>query len=157
MAKHRNLAVITREIYRKECQKASHGAEKISKHIEQTENLEKINHVLSEYEAHYSFDFSQSLWLPLLSDTPGNFYFLSLRSVNLFGIVDDGGTGNPIQTNFLYDQTTASKGSSEVISMLYLFLMKRNPLGANRRVYFHADNCTAQNKNNALIQFFVWC
>jgi hypothetical protein len=44
-AKHRDLAVITREIYRKECQKADQSAEKISKKIEQNESIEKINHL----------------------------------------------------------------------------------------------------------------
>jgi hypothetical protein len=48
-----------------------------------------------------------------------------LRRINLFGIVDEGGTGNPIQTNRLSDQTTGSKGSSEVVSMLYLFLVHK--------------------------------
>ena len=51
-----------------------------------------------------------------------NFICLRLLSHNIFGIVDDGGIGTPIQTNMLYDQTTASFGSSEVISMLYKFL-----------------------------------
>lgn len=128
--------------------------------MEQNQDIEpnNNNNILSKYEAHYSFDFSQSLWLPQIADTPDKFYFLSLRSINLFGIVDDGGTSKPIQTNFLYDQTTASKGSSEVISMLYLFLTKiRNPSYASRKAYFHADNCTGQNKNNAFIQFLAWC
>jgi hypothetical protein len=41
--------------------------------------------------------------------------------------------------------------------MLYLFEQKRNPLFAFWAVYFHADNCTGQNKNNIMIQFFIWC
>jgi hypothetical protein len=89
-----------------------------------------MKELLSQYEAHYSFDFGKTHWLPQLADTPSQFYDRGLRSINLFGIVDDGGTGNPIQTNFLYDQTTANKGSSEVVSMLYLFEQKRNPLFA---------------------------
>jgi hypothetical protein len=58
----------------------------------------------------------------------------------------------------LYDQTTAGKGSSEVISMLYKFLFQlRNHSYASRNICFHADNCVGQNKNNALIHFFLWC
>lgn len=96
------------------------------------------------------------MW-PQLADTPSQFYFLSLRSINIFGIVDDGGIGTPIQTNMLYDQTTASKGYNEVISMLYKFLQQRHSLFASRNISFHADNCVGQNKNNALIHFFLWC
>ncbi len=93
-----------------------------------------------------------------MADTPGQFYFLSLRSINLFGIVDDGGNGSPLQTNMLYDQTTASKGSSEVVSMLYRFLTHiRSSSFASRRVYFHADNCVGQNKNSTMVHFFIWC
>ena len=155
--KHRNLAMTTREVYKKECKKAKDGAQKIQTLLENGGDIDQMKELLSQYEAHYSFDFSQSLWLPQLAKTNSQFYFLSLLSHNLFGIVDDGGIGNPIQTNFLYDQTTANKGSSEVISMLYLFLRQRNPLFASRKVYFHADNCTGQNKNNIMIQFFIWC
>lgn len=59
-------------------------------------------------------------------------YFRRKRSINLFGIVDDGGTGNSVQTNMLYDQTTAGFGSSEVVSMLYLFLV-------HKRHHFDSD------------------
>jgi len=157
--RHRNLAIATRKVYKTECKRASDGAKKIQQYFDCSDiNQEKVKVLRSKYEAHYSFDFSQSLCLPQLADTPGKFYFLSLRSINLFGIVDDGGTGNPIQTNMLYDQTTASKGSSEVVSMLYLFLVhKRHRFFASRKIYFHADNCAGQNKNSTMIQFFIWC
>ena len=122
LVQHQDLAIATRKVYRIECKKAKEGAEKIKEAIENNISQEKLRTLLSQYEAHYSFDFSQSLWLPQMADTPGQFYFLSLRSINLFGIVDDGGNGSPLQTNMLYDQTTASKGSSEVVSMLYRFL-----------------------------------
>ena len=76
----------------------------------------------------------------------------------LFGIVDDGGEGTPHQFNMLYDQTTAGKGSSEVVSLLYRFLVKeRNPVYASPHVTFHADNCVGQNKNRTVVHFFLWC
>lgn len=155
---HRDLAFATREVYRAECKKAKEGAERIQKALSDNCDKKRLNRLLSQYEAHYSFDFSQNLWLPQLADTPGQFYFLSLRSVNLFGIVDDGGVGSPLQMNMLYDQTTAGKSSSEVVSMLYHFLANlRNPSFASRRVFFHSDNCVGQNKNSTMIQFFLWC
>lgn len=156
--KHRDLAITARNQYRAECKKAKERAEKIQMSLGNNQSKEIVKKLLSDYEAHYSFDFSQSLWLPQMADTPGKFYFLSLRSINLFGIVDDGGTGTPSQINMLYDQTTAGKGSSEVVSMLYRFLFSlRHRSFASRQVYFHADNCVGQNKNSAVIQFFLWC
>ncbi len=156
--KHRDLSVSTRKVYRDECKKAKEGAEKIWKASKKGYPEKKLQKLKEDYEAHYSFDFSQSLWLPQMADTPGQFYFLSLRTVNLFGIVDDGGTGAPLQTNMLYDQTVAGKGSSAVVSMLYYFLTRiRIPMFSSRKICFHADNCVGQNKNSIVIQFFLWC
>jgi len=155
---HRDQAIATRKQYRAECKKAGEGAERIQKALDSSQSKETVGRILSEYEAHYSFDFSQSLWLPQMADTPGQFYFLSLRSVNLFGIVDDGGSGTPSQVNMLYDQTAAGKGSSEVVSMLHRFLTRLRPRQfAARRAYYHADNCVGQNKNSTVVQFFLWC
>ncbi len=155
--KHRELAVETRKVYRSECRRAKEGAERIQRAAERNENKEVTEKLLSQYEAHYSFDFAQNLWLPQIADTQGQFYCRSLRNINLFGIVDDGGTGTPLQTNMLYDQTAAGKGSSETVSMLHLFLTSRKPCFAARRVNFHTDNCVGQNKNNTMIHFFIWC
>lgn len=156
--RHRDLALATRKVYRTECKKARQGAEKIRTASENHSADPTLQRRLGEYESHYSFDFSQSLWLPQMADTPGSFYFLSLRTVHLFGLVDDGGTGSPLQTNMLYEQTTAGKGSSEVVSMVYYFLTRvRDPLFASKRACFHADNCVGQNKNSTMIQFFAWC
>ena len=156
--RHRDLAIATRNVYRAECKKAREGAKKIRKASENNSDDSTLQRLVGEYEAHDSFDFSQSLWLPHMADTPGQFYFLSLRTVNLFGIVDDGGTGSPVQINMLYEQTTAGKGSSEVVSMLYYFLTRvRERLCASKRVCFHADNCVGQHKNSTMIQFLAWC
>lgn len=155
---HRDLAIRARRLYRAECKNAQDGAKGIWQAEQQGAGQPRLQCLLAEYAAHYSFDFAQNLWLPQLADTPGPFYFLSLRSVLLFGIVDDGGIGTPRQTNMLYDQTTAGKGSSEVVSMLYRFLVnERSPHYAARRVAFHADNCVGQNKNSTLVHFFLWC
>jgi len=155
---HRDLAMAARNVYRTECRKAQEGAARLRRALEDRTAPEVLQELLHQYEAHYSFDFAQNLWLPQLADTPSQFYFLGLRSINLFGIVDDGGEGTPRQANMLYDQATAGKGSSEVVSMLYRFLRDvRKPPFAARRLYFHADNCVGQNKNSTLIHFFLWC
>jgi len=85
---HRQLALTTREEYRSECKKARRIAEQIQNASENKREIAKQKELLKDYQAHYSFDFSQSLWLPQMADTPGQFDFLSLRSINLFGIVD---------------------------------------------------------------------
>lgn len=155
---HRDRALAARKAYRKACKQARDGAARLTDALQAGHDTTTLQALRNVYTAHYSFDFAQNLWLPQLADTPGQFYFLSLRSVILFGIVDDGGTGTPHQVNMLYDQTTAGKGSSEVVSMLYHFLIReRHPAYATPHVVFHADNCTGQNKNSTVIHFLLWC
>jgi hypothetical protein len=155
---HRDRALAARKTYRVACKQAREGAARLTKALQTGSDTATVPVLRNAYTAHYSFDFAQNLWLPQLADTPGQFYFLSLRSVILFGIVDDGGTGTPHQVNLLYDQTTAGKGSAEVVSMLYHFLVKeRHPAYATPHVVFHADNCTGQNKNSTVVHFLLWC
>ncbi|DAZ94433.1 TPA: hypothetical protein N0F65_002751 [Lagenidium giganteum] len=73
-------------------------------------------------------DFSQNLTLPSVSQTPSEWYFLSMINY---------------QYNFLYSERKGRKGANEIFSMLH------RPL----RVY--ADNCDGQNKNNFAIRFFL--
>lgn len=155
---HRDRALAARKQYRAACKQARDGAKRLTDAVQAGAGPARLHDLRQAYTAHYSFDFAQNLWLPQLADTPGQFYFLSLRSVILFGIVDDGGDGAPQQVNMLYDQTTAGKGSSEVVSMLYRFLVKdRNPGYASPHVSLHADNCVGQNKNSTVVHFLLWC
>ena len=154
--KHRDPAIATRKVCRDECKKAGEGAEKIRKASENGASEKKLQQLVGDCEAHHSSDFSQSLRLTQMADTPGQFYFLSLRTVSLFGIVDDGGTGSPLQTNMLYDQSVAGKGSSEVVSMPYYFPARiRARMSASKKICLHADNCVGQNKNSTVIQFLI--
>ena len=49
---------------------------------------------------------------------------------------------------------TVIKGANAVISRIH-FLFQHHGLGETD-VFLHADNCTGQNKNNAMIQYLVW-
>jgi hypothetical protein len=97
-------------------------------------------------------DFSQNLTLPSVSSTPSQWYFLSLWAVNMFGIYY---TNRQIQYNYIYDETTASKGSDEVISMLNHFITTLDAAQGPSQLTIYADNCTGQNKNNFVVKFLL--
>jgi hypothetical protein len=55
----------------------------------------------------------------------------------------------------LYDEGEGGKGANSVISLLFHFLCHRTHEAAAIVVHLHADNCSGQNKNNLVMQFFV--
>lgn len=96
-------------------------------------------------------DFSQNLTLPSVSCTPSQWYFLSLWSVNMFGIFF---ANRGIQYNYLYEERTAGKGSDEVISMIDHFV-ETVLRGEYARLVVYADNCSGQNKNNYVLKYLL--
>lgn len=96
-------------------------------------------------------DFSQNLTVPNSTNQPSAWYFMSLWSVSVFGIYcgNDG-----VQTNYVYDERTAGKGSDEVNSMLLCYLRRLVEKGYSK-VTLYADNCTGQNKNNYVVKLLV--
>ncbi|MCG8622471.1 MAG: hypothetical protein MJE68_10825, partial [Proteobacteria bacterium] len=46
------------------------------------------------------------------------------------------------------------KGADCVISLIHHYFVTQTK--GERAAYLHADNCTGQNKNNAVIQYLVW-
>ncbi|ETI48412.1 hypothetical protein F443_07559 [Phytophthora nicotianae P1569] len=97
-------------------------------------------------------DFSQNLTLPSISSTPSQWYFLSLRSVNMFGIYY---ANEAMQYNYVYDETVAGKGTDEVNSMLYHFINRIILPAGFRRLTIYADNCGGQNKNNYVVRMLL--
>ena len=79
---------------------------------------------------------------------PGPIYFLTPRKCGIFGVCC---AALPQQVNFLINEAfDTGKGANAVISMLHYYLENH---GLNATVlHFNADNCTGQNKNNAMIQ-----
>jgi len=102
--------------------------------------------------SHFSFDYSQNLVLPQKSNQPGPFYFYSLKNCYLFGITDESCN---YQMNYLIDEAECAKGSNEVVSMLWHFLLSL-PEKKKKHMIFNADNCIGQNKNNTIMKFFAW-
>ena len=83
---------------------------------------------------------------------PGPIYFLTPRKCSVFGVHCE---AIPRQINFLTDESgEVGKGANSVISRLHYFF-DAHGLGETD-VYLHADNCTGQNKNNAVIDYLMW-
>ena len=96
--------------------------------------------------AHYSFDYAQQIHYPSDPLQPGPIYFLVPRKCSVFGVCCE---AIPRQINFLNDEAgDVGKGANTVISQLNFFF-DNHGLG-EKEVFLHADNCSGQNKNNAI-------
>jgi hypothetical protein len=57
--------------------------------------------------------------------------------------------------NYLIQENeSVGKGADAVISLVHHYF-ENHGLG-EKRVIIHADNCSGQNKNNAMIQYLAW-
>lgn len=88
-------------------------------------------------------------------------YFLTLRKCGIFGVCSE---ALPQQVNYLKDELVdTGKGVNSNISKLQNFFAIYG--SGKEDLYMHADNCTGQSKNNAMIQKVVrhtkfapdWC
>ena len=52
------------------------------------------------------------------------------------------------------EEENVGKGADTTISLVHHYFEKHG-LG-EKRVIIHADNCTGQNKNNAMIMYLAW-
>ena len=105
-----------------------------------------------DIRAHYSFDYAQKVHFPSDPMQPGPIYFLTPRKCSVFGVTCE---AIPRQVNFLSDEAgDCGKGSNTVISQLHYYF-ENHGLG-EKEVFLHADNCTGQNKNNAMLQYLAW-
>ena len=103
-------------------------------------------------QVHYSFDYAQQVHFPSDPLQPGPIYFLTPRKCSVFGVNCE---ALPRQVNFLTDEAgECGKGANNVISRLHFFF-ETHGLG-EKVVFLHADNCTGQNKNNAMIHYLAW-
>ena len=104
-----------------------------------------------DIQVHYS-DYAQQVHFPGDPLQPVPIYFLTPRKCSVFGVNCE---ALPRQVNFLTDEAgECGKGANNVISRLHFFF-KTHGLG-EKVVFLHADNCTGQNKNNAMIQYLAW-
>ncbi|KAE9247762.1 hypothetical protein PF002_g6108 [Phytophthora fragariae] len=106
----------------------------------------------SDEHAVIVMDFSQNLALSSVTSTPSQWYFLSLVNVHMFGIYY---ANKEIQYNYVYDESTAGKGTDEVNSMLHHFTKKIVLPNGHRQLTIYADNCGGQNKNNYVLKMLL--
>lgn len=104
-----------------------------------------------------TIDFAQNVGLPHSTNTPSSWYFLSLISVSVFGAHSYPGG---VQTNFVYSERKAGKGSNAVISLLDTYAVKHGiytrKQGEGKKWVIYADNCGGQNKNNAVLKYLLF-
>lgn len=109
-------------------------------------------HNSNTIKVHYSFDYAQQVHYPSDPLQPGPIYFLTPRKCTVFGVNCE---ALPRQVNFLTDEAgDCGKGANAVISRIHFFF-QHHGLGETD-VFLHTDNCTGQNKNNAMVQYLVW-
>ena len=98
----------------------------------------------------YSFDHAQFVHIPL---QPGPAYFKTARKCEIFGLCCE---GSRIKTNYLIDEAESiGKGANSIISYLHHYLESHGV--GEIDLLLQADNCVGQNKNNAMIQYLMWC
>jgi len=101
---------------------------------------------------HYSWDFAQQVHYPYEDHQVGPIYFKTPRTAQLFGVCCE---ALPRQVNYLIDEADfPGKGADTVISMLQHFFTFYG-LG-ERHLLLTADNCTGQNKNNAVLHYLLY-
>jgi hypothetical protein len=103
-------------------------------------------------------DMSQNGSTPCLAgDQMGDFYYMSPLSHYIFGICEP---ARKFMNNYIWEEGTAGRGANNIISCLYYDLVKRGIIGSTGKPLKHlviaADNCSAQNKNKAMIKFCMW-
>jgi hypothetical protein len=99
-------------------------------------------------------DYAHNINVPhYRGEQPGEIYYLSALTINLFGIVEFLVTPNKLNC-YAYHESTGKKGRNKVASVLMnnLFenkwLMKGNP---GKRLAIAMDNCSGGNKNNHVL------
>ena len=95
---------------------------------------------------HYSYDFAQEVHFPFDSQQTGPEFFKTARKCGIFSVCND---GRNQQVNYIIDEA-----ENPVISLVHHYFAKYGQ--GEKAVYLHANNCTAQNKNNASIQYLMW-
>jgi len=96
-----------------------------------------------------SFDNAQNVCIPHKPDQPGSWYFISMKKVYQFGIVDE---ELDKHTHLLYTDEDTGKGPDEVCSLISWYLDNCH-IRKSKKLILWADNCGGQNKNNTVIQF----
>jgi hypothetical protein len=101
----------------------------------------------------YSFDFAQQVHYPCNPLQQGPIFFKTPRKCGLLGVCCE---AFPKQVNYLLDECVQTgKGANCVISLIHHFF-EFHGLGETY-LHLHADNCSRQNKNSAMMWYLFWC
>jgi hypothetical protein len=142
------------ELARKERQHYQNRVELCEKHFNAISSS-KIKGIFSKgvpKSMHYSWDFAQQLFYPFEAQQVGPIYFKIPRRAQLFGVCCEGASQ---QINYLIDEADfPDKGANTVISLLDHFFSHYS--FKEKQVFLTADNCVAQNKNNALLHYLIY-
>jgi hypothetical protein len=144
---HLRHAKLERDYYRS-CIEQAEKQYKNLPHQQKTTNLPNSKAIVM----HYSWDFAQHVWYPYEDQQVGPIYFKTARKAHLFGVCCEAISR---QVNYLIDEGNfIEKNAATVISLLDHFFATYG-LG-EKHVQLTADNCVAQNKNNALLQYLMY-
>lgn len=147
---HLRLAQQERTFYRARTKMAKQHYKKLV--ANQPERPAQIKASSRNMVAHYSWDFAQQLHYPFENQQVGPIYFKTPRRAQLFGVCNE---GVPRQINYLIDEADfPGKTANTVISLVDHFFAHHG-LG-EKTAYLTADNCVAQNKNNAMLQYLMY-
>ena len=100
-------------------------------------------------------DMAQNGATPYLAgDQMGDFYYMSPLTHYIFGVADP---AKEKMNAYIWEEAHADRGADNVVSCLYHELLRRGIIGniycPIKHLVFGADNCSAQNKNKAMIKF----
>ena len=133
------------------------------RHIQNADAARDLYHKAKETRAPdtgmISFDFARQLDVPdklRLGTMLSYFAELKAYDVNIFGIVNEHEKAHGVQYNLIYGEG-GKHGSHAVVSLLHYFLTSVQPETGNKKVlYVQSDSCQGQNKNNIVLDYFLW-
>jgi hypothetical protein len=104
-------------------------------------------------------DYSQGAELPYFgSEQPGETYYYSPLTVNIFGIVDTSAVEDHLHA-YVYDESEGKKGGRNVCSLLLKHLDDKgllDPEDPFEELVLIMDNCSGQNKNKMVLRLVVY-
>lgn len=127
------------------------------KHIEmknearRIKNIDKAAATVNEHIVTACYDFQKILQCPF-GETSIFFYKrkLNLHNFTIYNLSNRQGFC------YLWDETIAGQGASEVASCLYQFILDESSKNNVKKFIFWSDNCPGQNKNKILYSFYSW-
>lgn len=124
---------------------------KMKNEARRMKNIDKAAAIVHTNIVAACFDFQKVLQCPF-GDTSIFFYKrkLNLHNFTIYNLANRQGYC------YLWDETVARQGASEVASCLYKFILENINKNSANKFIFWTDNCPGQNKNKVLFTFYSW-